>query len=395
MTTEWDRPPTPPVAREHEDKTAENLALRRQCLLVALSGSTAGTCYPLPDETFIGSDPSATISLSETDLASHHVRLRRAEDGLFVLEDVSAGKKTWVNGQRVNSARLKPDDQIQLGGSTRFVFVVSADYALAPAPDKSLGAEGRSVAGLTHDFNNLMTAILTDVELVRQRLQNGETSRPEVTLECLQDIETAARRAAELARELHHLGLPPAAGASPATATDLAAQRASAGPGLEPRPEGVTPPQSTVDPKSETTAKTLLPHPRPRSLTILLVEDVELQRSAAARLLEGLGHRVLEARDGKEAIELFLAHRQEISLVLLDLLLPSLSGRDTFRWLRKIDPRAKIILTSGHVAESRSVELLAEGALAFLPKPYDREALERALEQAAGAGPGPVAPPGS
>ncbi len=113
--------------------------------------------------------------------------------------------------------------------------------------------------------------------------------------------------------------------------------------------------------------------------TILFVEDVETERKTTTKLLERLGYQVIEAQDGREAVKLFMKHRQEIKLVLLDMILPNLSGTETFRWLRKIDPQIKVLITSGYIDEERASDLLAQGALGFLPKPHRTELLQSAV----------------
>jgi signal transduction histidine kinase/ActR/RegA family two-component response regulator len=118
--------------------------------------------------------------------------------------------------------------------------------------------------------------------------------------------------------------------------------------------------------------------------TVLLVEDVEAERLLARRMLEQLGFRVIDARDGREAIRTFMSHRREITLVLLDMILPNVGGKEAFRWMRKIDVSVKVILTSAYVSEDRVKELLAEGANAFLPKPYGLDALRKIATQVVG-----------
>ncbi len=126
--------------------------------------------------------------------------------------------------------------------------------------------------------------------------------------------------------------------------------------------------------------------------TVLLVEDAETERLLARRMLEQLGFRVIDARDGREAIRTFMRHRKEIALVLLDMILPNVGGKEAFRWMRKIDPAVKVVLTSAYVSEDRVRELLAEGANAFLPKPLGLDALRKILSQVVGDRPVAEAP---
>jgi two-component system, cell cycle sensor histidine kinase and response regulator CckA len=122
------------------------------------------------------------------------------------------------------------------------------------------------------------------------------------------------------------------------------------------------------------------------SRTVLLVEDVEAERAAATGMLEKLGLRVLSARDGREAIRLFTTSKAQIDLVVLDMILPNVSGKETFRWLRKLQPQIKVLLTSGYLDQARVKDLLDAGALGFLPKPYEAGALRVAVELALTSG---------
>jgi signal transduction histidine kinase/ActR/RegA family two-component response regulator len=119
--------------------------------------------------------------------------------------------------------------------------------------------------------------------------------------------------------------------------------------------------------------------------TVLVVEDVEAERMLARRMLEQLGCRVLEARDGREAIRQFMTHRKGIDLVLLDMILPNVGGKEAFRWMMKIDPTVSVVLTSAYLAEDRASELLAEGARAFVPKPLGLDALRKIVQSVIGA----------
>lgn len=121
--------------------------------------------------------------------------------------------------------------------------------------------------------------------------------------------------------------------------------------------------------------------------TVLLVEDAETERLLARRMLEQLGYRVIDARDGREAIRTFMSHRREIHAVLLDMILPNVGGKEAFRWMRKIDTTVKVVLMSAYVSEDRVKELLQEGANAFLPKPLGLDALRKVLGQVVGERP--------
>jgi PAS domain S-box-containing protein len=134
---------------------------------------------------------------------------------------------------------------------------------------------------------------------------------------------------------------------------------------------------STVRPAAQT--ETELPR---GSGTVLLVEDDEVMRTTARLMLEELGYDVISARDGQEAVERYREDPAAIDAVLLDMVMPRMSGRDTFLAIRAIDPQARVLLASGFSDQSTIQDLRAEGLLGFVEKPYRLAALGRALRQA-------------
>lgn len=116
-----------------------------------------------------------------------------------------------------------------------------------------------------------------------------------------------------------------------------------------------------------------------RADTVLVVDDDLMVRESCRRLLERLGHRVLLASSGATAIELFREHSDEIAVVILDLVMPGLNGRETFDKLRSLAPAIEIIICSGYPGEIEANELLAAGATEFLAKPFGLDTLRRVL----------------
>ncbi len=104
--------------------------------------------------------------------------------------------------------------------------------------------------------------------------------------------------------------------------------------------------------------------------TILLVDDELLVRSLARRVLEKAGYTVITAEDGQEAIEIYKRKGEEISLIILDLIMPVMNGKRCFEEVLRLDPSAKIIIASGFAPEESTKELLERGAKDFVPKPY-------------------------
>ena len=112
--------------------------------------------------------------------------------------------------------------------------------------------------------------------------------------------------------------------------------------------------------------------------TVMLVEDEEMLRELGVMLLETDGYRVLAAKDGVEAVEMFEAHADEIGLVVCDLGLPRLGGRDVFLRMKEIKPSVRTIVASGYLEPSLRTEILRAGVIDTVQKPYDfRELIER------------------
>lgn len=124
-----------------------------------------------------------------------------------------------------------------------------------------------------------------------------------------------------------------------------------------------------------------------RSLKILVVDDERMVRDATRRSLEQLGHVVLEARDGQEAIDRVVSEQKKIDLVLLDVVMPKLNGRDALARLRRLAPDVPVILTSGHLDPSDEETVIGEGARSLLAKPFTVRQLSEAVAQATTAVP--------
>jgi CheY-like chemotaxis protein len=115
---------------------------------------------------------------------------------------------------------------------------------------------------------------------------------------------------------------------------------------------------------------------------ILLVDDEEILREVGRDILEDLGYRVYLAENGVEALEVFEEHRTEISLVMLDMIMPKMGGRETCQRLRQKDPGIKVLFCSGFHREGTEAELRELGASGFIQKPYSRSDLSRAVAAA-------------
>jgi CheY-like chemotaxis protein len=123
-----------------------------------------------------------------------------------------------------------------------------------------------------------------------------------------------------------------------------------------------------------------------RHSTILVVDDEEMVRRMACMALESQGYEVLEAKDGKEALEILASAASPTSLVLLDLTMPAMGGEELVPILNRDYPGLRIIVTSGY-AEAEVRKGFAPGTVAgFLQKPYMPEKLAEKVEEALNSG---------
>ena len=115
------------------------------------------------------------------------------------------------------------------------------------------------------------------------------------------------------------------------------------------------------------------------SETVLVVEDEEHVLGLLVDLLLSQGYRALTARDGEAALETFRAHREEIALVILDVVMPKLGGREVASALRSEGEQVPILLSTGFTASRVDAEFIGGQSLSVLEKPYSPYELFRAV----------------
>ncbi len=219
---------------------------------------------------------------------------------------------------------------------------------------EALGPLARMIA---HEYNNILMGIQGNVSLL---LFNKPTDHKEVPY--LRKIEKAVERAAGLTRQL--LGV---ARSHPGSGTTLPVFPPAAGerqPIAEPPPAG-----------------------RPGGTqTVLLVEDDEVVAEIGVKMLRRLGYRVILARGGRQALSVYREHGRAIALVILDVVMPEMSGSETFERLMKIDPQVRVLLASGYALDGQAQVILKRGCLGFIQKPFSLETLAQKIEAALASG---------
>jgi signal transduction histidine kinase/ligand-binding sensor domain-containing protein len=113
--------------------------------------------------------------------------------------------------------------------------------------------------------------------------------------------------------------------------------------------------------------------------SILIVDDEEAVRIAMQSQLEKLGYTVHLVESGSEAISYYSEKKAEIDLVLLDMIMPEMSGTETFAKLKGLNPDIKVLLISGYSQDEWATEILKNGADGFLQKPANRESLAKSI----------------
>lgn len=124
--------------------------------------------------------------------------------------------------------------------------------------------------------------------------------------------------------------------------------------------------------------------------TLLIAEDEPLLRELVVASLSGLGYNVLTAVDGEDALQQFSAHRDAIALVILDAVMPKLTGHEAYLRMAAIHPGLKAIFTSGYAPDSMHVNYVLRQGLTLIQKPYSPKTLAAKIRELLDS---PAAPP--
>ncbi|OPY05802.1 MAG: Blue-light-activated protein [Syntrophaceae bacterium PtaB.Bin038] len=116
------------------------------------------------------------------------------------------------------------------------------------------------------------------------------------------------------------------------------------------------------------------------SETILLVDDEQMMLDIGRDLLQAMGYRVITARDGEEAVEVYRGRSGEIDLVLLDIVMPKMGGGQAYDCIKAINPAVKVLLLSGYSIDGEATQILARGCNGFIQKPFNLEQLSRSVK---------------
>ena len=98
-------------------------------------------------------------------------------------------------------------------------------------------------------------------------------------------------------------------------------------------------------------------------------------------ILEKLGYEVFAAGSGKDALEIYREHRDDIDIVLLDMIMPDMGGGETFDRLREMNPEIKVLLASGYSIDGEAGDILKRGCDGFIQKPFEMGPLSNKLKE--------------
>jgi two-component system, cell cycle sensor histidine kinase and response regulator CckA len=124
------------------------------------------------------------------------------------------------------------------------------------------------------------------------------------------------------------------------------------------------------------------PVARPTDAAVLVVDDNVRVLQAVSQLVGALGYPVMTAASGREALRVFGENHLHIGCVLLDLTMPDMDGLETMQGLRAVDPKARIVLSSGYSEQSVRRRIGGDGPTRFLQKPFVEDDLRAAIESA-------------
>ncbi|MBW2646156.1 MAG: response regulator [Deltaproteobacteria bacterium] len=115
--------------------------------------------------------------------------------------------------------------------------------------------------------------------------------------------------------------------------------------------------------------------------TILLVDDEEQVLKLSVRVLNSLGYTVLEARNGREAVDVYKKEKDKIGLVVLDMIMPDMGGGKAYDLLKEANPDIKVLLCSGYSIDGQAMEILDRGCDGFIQKPFDIKGLSHRIRE--------------
>ncbi len=115
--------------------------------------------------------------------------------------------------------------------------------------------------------------------------------------------------------------------------------------------------------------------------TILIVDDEEMVLDVGARILKKLGYTALESNNGRKAVAIYEKLRDQIKLVVLDIVMPDMGGGEVYDRLKEINPEVKVLLSSGYSIDDQAREIMDRGCDGFIQKPFSMKTMSDKLSE--------------
>ena len=115
--------------------------------------------------------------------------------------------------------------------------------------------------------------------------------------------------------------------------------------------------------------------------TILIADDEEMVLNASTQMLKKLGYTVIEASSGRKAVENYKEYKDQVDLVILDMVMPEISGSEAYDKMKEINPEVKVLLSSGYSIAGQASEILNRGCNGFIQKPFSMKKLSEKINK--------------
>jgi DNA-binding NtrC family response regulator len=260
-----------------------------------------------------------------------------------------ASIKTAVEALRLGAYDylIKPCEDEELLLRVKRAFGKSEmESRLLEAQKKSMFSA--TVITANHEINQPLTAIYGAVGLIEMELEELKVTDAMIETQ-LKNIFTNAQRISDILQRMKKISKP----ILKTYAQNVKMIQLGGKPGV-----------SAETAKHQVKSKSFLDH------TILVVDDEEAVRYMIESALVKTGYSCLSACDAMKALELFKKHQSEISMVITDVRMPKVSGKELYHMLKEIEPGIKVLLSSGYDVDREIRVLLNNGAAGFLQKPF-------------------------
>jgi len=115
--------------------------------------------------------------------------------------------------------------------------------------------------------------------------------------------------------------------------------------------------------------------------TILLVDDEPIVLDVGAKMLKMLGYTVLEGKGGREAVKIYQEKKGTIDMAILDMIMPDMGGGEAYDRMKEINPKVKVLLSSGYSIDGQATEIMERGCDGFMQKPLSMKKLSGKIRE--------------